>query len=139
MDYKTGQPPSDKQVQSGLSPQLPLEAIIAEAGGFASIAPGKVSALSFVHLSATNAKRRHRVIKDSALAIRKISGDFLKLVNDYDDPSTPYLCKPRAQFRHQADDYDHLARVWEWINNYSDLGMDESDDEEANEEAGKEE
>ncbi len=33
IDYKTGTPPSPKEVRS-LSPQLPLEALIARAGGF---------------------------------------------------------------------------------------------------------
>ncbi|MFC7608145.1 PD-(D/E)XK nuclease family protein [Teichococcus aestuarii] len=34
IDYKTGMPPSNKEVQDGRAPQMPLEAAIAAAGGF---------------------------------------------------------------------------------------------------------
>ena len=34
LDYKTGQPPTGKQVRMGLSPQLTLEAAILREGGF---------------------------------------------------------------------------------------------------------
>ena len=40
LDYKTGQPPTGKQVRMGLSPQLTLEAAILREGGFADIAGG---------------------------------------------------------------------------------------------------
>jgi ATP-dependent helicase/nuclease subunit B len=39
IDYKTGQLPSAREVAEGYAPQLPLEALIAEAGGFAEIRP----------------------------------------------------------------------------------------------------
>ena len=40
LDYKTGQPPTGKQVRMGLSPQLTLEAAILREGGFADIDAG---------------------------------------------------------------------------------------------------
>ena len=40
LDYKTGQPPTGKQVRMGLSPQLTLEAAILREGGFEDIAGG---------------------------------------------------------------------------------------------------
>ena len=39
LDFKTGQAPSAKQVQSGLSPQLTLTAAILRNGGFAEVGP----------------------------------------------------------------------------------------------------
>ena len=55
LDYKTGQPPTGKQVRMGLSPQLTLEAAILREGGFAGIAAGaSVSELAYVRLSGNN-------------------------------------------------------------------------------------
>ena len=55
LDYKTGQPPTAKQVRMGLSPQLTLEAAILREGGFAGIAAGSsVSELAYVRLSGNN-------------------------------------------------------------------------------------
>ena len=55
LDYKTGQPPTGKQVRMGLSPQLTLEAAILREGGFAGIAAGSsVSELGYVRLSGNN-------------------------------------------------------------------------------------
>ena len=46
LDYKTGQPPTGKQVRMGLSPQLTLEAAILREGGFEGIPAGARSANS---------------------------------------------------------------------------------------------
>src|SRR6186713_86219 len=55
LDYKTGQPPTGKQVRMGLSPQLTLEAAILREGGFADIAAGgSVTELAYVRLSGTS-------------------------------------------------------------------------------------
>ena len=55
VDYKTGQPPTGKQVRMGLSPQLTLEAAILREGGFADIPAGaSVSDLIYVRLSGNN-------------------------------------------------------------------------------------
>ena len=55
LDYKTGAPPTAKQVRMGLSPQLTLEAAILREGGFEGIAAGgSVSELLYVRLSGNN-------------------------------------------------------------------------------------
>ena len=55
LDYKTGQPPTGKQVRMGLSPQLTLEAAILREGGFEGIPAGSsVSELGYVRLSGNN-------------------------------------------------------------------------------------
>ena len=42
LDYKTGQPPTGKQVRMGLSPQLTLEAAILREGGFDGYRRGRL-------------------------------------------------------------------------------------------------
>ncbi len=46
LDYKTGQARTEKQVRTGLAPQLTLEAAILREGKFSDLAPGSVSEIS---------------------------------------------------------------------------------------------
>ena len=121
LDYKTGKPPSAKEVGSGLAPQLSLEAAIAAAGGFRGIDPGTVAELAYIALrggeppgelkSATHNKQvRHDPME---LAARAENG-LRALIADYDRPETPYLSLPRPQWLKYAGNFDHLARVLEW-------------------------
>ena len=50
IDYKTGAARTEKQVRTGLAPQLTLEAAILRGGGFQRIAAGSVSEISYVTL-----------------------------------------------------------------------------------------
>ena len=50
LDYKTGAPPTEKQVRTGLSPQLTLEAAILRQGGFKNISGASVAELVYVRL-----------------------------------------------------------------------------------------
>ena len=51
LDYKTGTPPSQKEVDAGLAPQLLLEAAMAEAGAFGEAIAGAAEELTYWHLT----------------------------------------------------------------------------------------
>src|SRR6201996_6402740 len=64
LDYKTGQPPTGKQVRMGFSPQLTLEAAILREGGFANIEAGSsVSDFGYVRLSGNNPPGEERSLE----------------------------------------------------------------------------
>src|SRR5258708_31261066 len=64
IDYKTGQPPTGKQVRMGLSPQLTLEDAILREGGFEGIpADSSVSDLVYVRLSGNNPPGEQRTLE----------------------------------------------------------------------------
>jgi ATP-dependent helicase/nuclease subunit B len=122
LDYKTGSVPTARQVESGLSPQLPLEAAIALAGGLDGVAPRAVAELAYVKLSGGRDAGEFRRIEDSrdkdfpepeALA-REAFEALARRVAAFDDAATPYLSRPHPQWLARAGDYDHLARVSEW-------------------------
>jgi len=123
LDYKTGAPPSDKQVYLGFSPQLTLEAAILRGGGFDGIAPGSsVSELVYVRLSGNNPAGLERIVKlkknddaqtpddaaDYALRQLKI------LIQEFENQDMPYRSIVLPMWSNEYGRYDDLARIKEW-------------------------
>jgi ATP-dependent helicase/nuclease subunit B len=116
IDYKTGGVPSKKQMVSGLTPQLTLEAAIAEQGGFAGLDAQKVSDLVYMRLAGGREPG-----KESGIAqdVQALAADALQGLKDrvaaFDDEKMPYRSRPVPMFFSRFGDYDHLARVKEWM------------------------
>jgi ATP-dependent helicase/nuclease subunit B len=115
-DFKTGRPPSDKMVKGGLAPQLPLEAAIAEAGGFADFAGGPVAGLRYIRATGGEVAGEERTLKvgDIAALARSTVAGLASLVTEFDRPETGYRAVRRPGFTYDYDDYAHLARAKEW-------------------------
>ena len=121
VDYKTGQPPKQQEVLSGLAAQLPLEAAMLLAGGFPGISAESVAALEIWRLSGARGDgitvypggRGAAQPTPDGLAALALAG-LKALVERFDDPATPYLAHPRPAVV-LYDDYRHLARVDEWL------------------------
>jgi ATP-dependent helicase/nuclease subunit B len=111
-DYKTGQAPTRDQMEAGLAPQLPLEAMMARAGCFAGIEAAPVSLLRVTRLM-SSAKPRPDIGDVEALA-QFVEEELRQLIARYDDPAYPYRSRPVPQFLRHEGPYDHLARVKEW-------------------------
>ena len=119
IDYKTGKPPTEPQVRTGMSPQLTLEAAILRGGGFKGI-PGGVSVadLVYVRLSGGAEAGEEKPIKfkegtadehaDHALA------RLTALVAKFADSNTAYYSLVHPMWKNHYGTYDHLARVQEW-------------------------
>ncbi len=120
LDYKTGRPPTDRQVSSGLTPQLPLEGAILRAGQFAGIPKGaSIAEFLYVALRGGEPPGTARSIKfddgTPDMAADEALCQLTRLVTRFDDESVGYLSKERPMFlRRGGGDYDHLARVREW-------------------------
>jgi ATP-dependent helicase/nuclease subunit B len=121
IDYKTGQPPSAKQVLT-FSPQLALEVAIARAGGFGETFAGrKVAALAWIGLGKVGrgdpfASAVDRAQNLSADEIGRTALAQLKaLVAAYDRLKQGYVSEARPMFERRFEGpYEHLARVREW-------------------------
>ncbi|MDB5630439.1 MAG: helicase/exodeoxyribonuclease subunit [Tardiphaga sp.] len=125
VDYKTGQPPTGKQVRMGLSPQLTLEAAILREGGFDGIAAGSiVSELVYVRLSGNSPPGEERVLElkrdrgeepqfadDAAVEAR---AKLEALIRKFDDEATPYRSLDLPMWSNRYGVYDDLARIKEW-------------------------
>jgi ATP-dependent helicase/nuclease subunit B len=115
IDYKTGQIPAKAEVERGISPQLPLEALIAEAGGFEGVSAAAVEALAYWQLMGGRDGGKERdASDDAARSIDEARDGLARLIAAFDDETTPYLARPRPGAQPNFSDYDHLARYLEW-------------------------
>jgi len=125
LDYKTGAPPTGKQVRMGLSPQLTLEAAILRDGGFPDIAAGSsVSELLYVRLSGNNPPGKSillelKVNKGDQAQLPDDAADYArkeleKLVRRFEDEEQPYKSLAMSMWSNRYGRYDDLARIKEW-------------------------
>jgi ATP-dependent helicase/nuclease subunit B len=125
VDYKTGKPPSARQVKAGFALQLGLLGLIAESdGGFPDLADGRiVSHFEYWSLAKKGEAFGYRDSPVDPLGKRDkvISADFTALVYDQfetaaaawltgDTPFTARLVPEIASY----GDYDQLMRLEEW-------------------------
>jgi len=115
-DYKTGTPPKSKHVNSGRSPQLPLEAAIAISGGFAGVPKAEVAALRYIR--ASGGQPPGESIDVACADVAALAADILdglqRHIAKFDDPATPYRPARRDGFSYSFDEFAHLARIAEW-------------------------
>jgi len=119
LDYKTGSPPSQADVNAGLAPQLLLEAAMAEAGAFGPELSAPAAELIYWHLSGGfDPGASMSLFKGNAAAIAAAVGEaavaLARLIDTFDDPTRPYLSHPHPGRAPRFADYAQLARVAEW-------------------------
>ncbi len=117
IDYKSGAVPTLAQIKSGLSPQLTLEALIATEGSFKNLNATKLEDVMFIAVGGgkdgvklTSLAKSNNLLEEMA----KAKAGLLKLLSDYQNPSTAYLPRHNMQNEDDPSDYDHLSRKLEW-------------------------
>jgi ATP-dependent helicase/nuclease subunit B len=115
LDFKTGDPPKDGQVASGLAPQLPLEAAMLARGAFDGVPAVRAEALIYWRFGGADPKVREVKFETSAYEAGEDALAALgALLRRYAQADQPFLCKPRVQFIKPYNEYDLLARRKEW-------------------------
>ncbi len=115
LDYKTGAPPSGKQVEKFLAPQLPLEGAILTAGGFKEVGKLAPAELIYVRIGSGEKPGEFKPLKADAEKLAEEAAERLTAyIVKFDNQDTAYDSRVGPQFARYAGDYDHLARVREW-------------------------
>ncbi len=115
LDYKTGQAPTAPQVETGLVPQLSLEAAMAMAGCFPGLDKTPVSELVYLRLTGGRVAGEVKRLKLDVdeVAAKAVAG-LRRRIAAFNKLETPYRSRPRPMFKSRFGTYDHLARVREW-------------------------
>jgi ATP-dependent helicase/nuclease subunit B len=116
IDYKTGQPPSQKTVNEGFALQLGLLGLIGRAGGFEDVS-GDPKAFEYWSLARYRGKFGRLMCPDKDMQ----SGEFLDHANrNFADAvqrwltgNEPFTAKLNPAFAPYGD-YDQLMRLEEW-------------------------
>jgi ATP-dependent helicase/nuclease subunit B len=119
LDYKTGAARTEKQVRTGLAPQLTLEAAILRKGGFKGFPAGaSVAEIAYVTLKGGEPPGEYKSINfkegttddHAEYAWEKLR----ELAMRFEDENEPYLSLVHPMWTNHYGEYDHLARVKEW-------------------------
>lgn len=110
IDYKTGKARSKNEVEKGFAPQLPIEGLIAENGGFEHLPKKEISELIYWQL----AKKETVIAEKMPEILNNNLTKIAELIHLFDFATTGYLCQPNPKRIPEYSDYEHLARVKEW-------------------------
>ncbi len=119
LDYKTGAVRSEKQVRTGLAPQLTLEAAMLRKGGFENIPAGaSVAEIAYVKLKGGEPAGEYEPINfksgDADSQAEQALAKLSAIAQRFDNENEPYRSLVHPMWTNHYGDYDHLARVKEW-------------------------
>ena len=119
IDYKTGKPPSDKQVVQGFAFQLGLLGFIAEQGGFAGVR-GRATGFEywsfaregsgFGRASSPVGTKGKKIAPDAF--VDRIVAQFKQAAAAWLTGDAPFVAKLHPDYAY--GEYDHLMRLEEW-------------------------
>lgn len=112
-DYKTGAPPTEKQI-GVFSHQLHLQAAILAAGGFEKIPALQATDGAYIGLTGTKEGGKETRPKDLAAETPVFLERVKTLLATY-DTGTPWTALGRPHLQLYESDYDHLSRRDEWV------------------------
>lgn len=112
LDYKTGQVPTKKQIESFLAPQLLLEAAMLAGGGFGGL--GKLETRDLLYVQISGGRVPGTMLEVDIALIGETLEKLKNRIADFSRADTAYPPRLHPKEARISGDYDHLARVREW-------------------------
>ena len=118
IDYKTGTPPSEKNIRNGYEPQLTLLALITIYGNLENIylQTKELSSIEYWHI---HGKKEGGEVKRIRMGMKEIEEQhslFKEFIEKYQNPNQSYFCQINDKLISRFDKTEHLSRREEWIN-----------------------
>ena len=110
IDYKTGEPPSEKK-QIKFERQLLIETAMVTEGAFTNFGPAEVARAPFIGLGSSLKEIPAPIDKEPP---EKIWAELRQLIEAYFDPNQGFSSRRMLHLDTDHGDYDHLARFGEW-------------------------
>ena len=110
IDYKTGRARTAKEVKTGYAPQLPIEALIANNGGFTDLPAAEINQLMYWKLG----DKVISINDEISQLLNHTQQHLVELIKHFAKPDSTYLSRPNPKHVPEYSDYEHLARVKEW-------------------------
>ncbi|MEQ1490551.1 MAG: PD-(D/E)XK nuclease family protein, partial [Terricaulis sp.] len=121
LDFKTGKPPSNDQVNSGLSPQLLLETAMLMSGSIGDVPKATPTELVYWQFGGSKPAPQEVHVEGGIVAgAEKAMASLRGLLARYAQAEQAFYSKPRVQFLKPYDEYDLLARRKEWADEVGD-------------------
>ncbi len=120
VDFKTGTPPSVKQVRAGASPQLTLQAAMLRRGGFKDVPPGLWPPDLLYVKPGREQPDEYAVVPTGKIVFEPAElpeihlARLTAMLDDLRAGTRGFTSRPWVMFASRFGDYDHLARVREW-------------------------
>ena len=117
VDFKTGSPPSDEVISTGLEQQMPLQAFIASKGGFEDVTTTALNELVYIAFKAkpkvSIVGARMKPSKSASELAADAEAGLIRLLTEWRSEDAVFLSAPRPQMTGYGT-YDRLARRPEW-------------------------
>jgi ATP-dependent helicase/nuclease subunit B len=117
VDYKTGSPPSIKEILSGYALQITLAAVMAEMGCLGQeYAHATPQELAYWALKGGREGGAIRSLNTAqiAQAMERLKQLIPALMREYQNPATAFAATPDRRKKLRYNDYAHLERTAEW-------------------------
>ena len=116
IDFKTGDPPSAKEVSANFSPQLTLEAAMLENSAFEGLGRHETRELAYIKITGGIPPGELKPVDIVPMdAARWHLASLIGLLNLYQRAEQAYIPRHAVQSEDEARPFDHLSRYREWI------------------------
>lgn len=114
VDYKTGKPPSAKEI-AAFDQQLPLTALIAANNGFENIGAQHIDTIKYISFAEGGIEQDVPLVtKNGGDLVAESYTSLLALISAFNSLELGYVGRDRPQKLKYASDYDQLSRYGEW-------------------------